>query len=212
LYLHVQRMSLAFFERQRIGAIVTRLTGDIAAAQNFVGAAFVATAMDLAAIVAIVIVLAVWHWKLAAVSLAVLPFYAFISQRLHRRLRLQSRAMHDQLQEISGELHEQFGATATIQSFTQEHTAARAFERRSRAFLETVLGNAHLQAITLGVTGTLTALGPILVIWYGAGEVAAGHITVGTLMAFYAYLGLLYAPVQRLTELDLIVSNSLSAM
>jgi subfamily B ATP-binding cassette protein MsbA len=62
LYLHVQRMSLAFFERQRIGAIVARLTADIASAQNFVGAAFVNTAMDLAAIGAIVILLAVWHW------------------------------------------------------------------------------------------------------------------------------------------------------
>src|SRR6185436_8059112 len=150
LYLHIQRMSLSFFERQRLGTIVTRLTGDIASAQNFVGAAFVNTAMDLAAIVAIVIVLGIWHWKLALVSLAVLPGYAFINQRLNRRIRYQSRLIHDQLSEIAGELHEQFGATSTIQSFTQEATAARSFDRRSRTFLGTVLTNARLQAIALG--------------------------------------------------------------
>src|SRR5689334_21639008 len=124
LYLHIQRLSLSFFESQRIGAIVTRLTGDIASAQNFVGAAFVNTAMDVAAIGAIIVVLWIWHWKLALVSLAVLPLYALINQRLNRRIRQQSRLIHDQLQEISGELHEQFAATSTIQSFTQEATAA----------------------------------------------------------------------------------------
>ncbi|HWP38349.1 MAG TPA: ABC transporter ATP-binding protein, partial [Gemmatimonadales bacterium] len=212
LYQHVQRMSLSFFERQRIGAIVARLTHDIASAQNFVGAAFVNTAMDLAAIGAIVILLAAWHWKLALVSLAVIPFHAVVSHRLQRRIRQKSREIHDQLQEISGELHEQFGATSTIQSFTQESTAARAFDERSRAFLDSVLANVRLQSAALGVTGTLTAIGPILAIWFGAGEVMAGRLTVGTLMAFYSYLGMLYAPVQRLTELNLILSNSLAAM
>jgi len=75
-----------------------------------------------------------------------------------------------------------------------------------------VLINVRLQSIALGVAGTLTAIGPILLIWFGAGEVLAGRLTVGTLMAFYAYLGLLYTPVQRLTELNLILSNSLAAM
>src|SRR5213075_884767 len=68
-----------------------------------------------------------------------------------------------------------------------------------------------LQAIALGV-GALTSVGPILLIWFGAEEVIAGRLTVGTLMAFYAYLGLLYTPVQRLTELNLILANSLAAM
>jgi subfamily B ATP-binding cassette protein MsbA len=212
LYLHIQRLSLSFFERQRIGAIVTRLTGDIASAQNFVGAAFVNTAMDVAAIGVIVIVLWVWNWKLALVSLAVLPFYALINQRLNRRIRQQSRLIHDQLQEISGELYEQFGATSTIQSFTQEPAAARSFDRRSNNFLASVLTNVRLQSIALGVAGTLTSIGPILLIWFGAGEVLSGRLTVGTLMAFYAYLGMLYTPVQRLTELNLILSNSLAAM
>ncbi len=211
LYRHIQRMSLSFFERQRIGAIVSRLTGDIASAQNFVGAAFVNTAMDVAAIAGTIVVLMIWHWKLALISLAVLPLYVALNNRLSKRIRVQSRLVHDQAQEISGELHEQFGAMATIQSFTQEATAAGAFERRSSRFLGSVLINVRLQAIALGV-GALTSVGPILLIWFGAEEVMAGRLTVGTLMAFYAYLGLLYTPVQRLTELNLILANSLAAM
>jgi subfamily B ATP-binding cassette protein MsbA len=212
LHHHVQRMSLSFFDRQRIGEVVARMTSDIASAQNFVGAAFVNTAMDVAAISGVVVVLLVAHWKLALVALAVLPCYALITLRLTRRLREQSRAIHDQLQEISGELHEQFAAISTIQSFTQEEAEARAFHKQSERFLHSVLSNVKLQSVALGATGFLTAIGPILVLWFGALEVLAGHLTIGTLMAFYAYLGLLYQPVQRLTELNLIVASSLAAM
>lgn len=212
LYQHVQRMSLSFFDRQRIGAVVNRMIGDIGSAQNFVGAAFVNTAMDLASIVAIAALLVFQHWKLAIASLAVLPFYAWVTRRLNRRIREQSRAIHDQLQELSGELHEQFAAISTIQAFTQEESEARAFRKQSERYLDTVLSNVRLQSVALGATGFLTALGPILVLWYGATEVWAERLTVGTLMAFYAYLGMLYQPIQRLTELNLILANSLAAM
>src|SRR5207247_8878427 len=120
--------------------------------------------------------------------------------------------IHDQLQEISGELHEQFGAISTIQSFTQEEAEARAFHKQSERFLHRGLSDVQLQSVALGAAGFLTAIGPILVLWFGALEVLAGRLTIGTLMAFYAYLGLLFQPVQRLTELNLIVASSRAAM
>lgn len=212
LYLHVQRMSLSFFDRQQIGAVVNRMTGDIAAAQNFVGSALVNAAMDLSCVVAIVVLLFAFHWKLALVSLSVLPFYAVIHYSLTKQIKVKSRAIHDQLQEISGDLHEQFAGISTIQSFTQEEAEADEFREQSERYLNTVLSNVKLQSIALGATGFLTAIGPILVLWFGVIEVWQARLSVGTLMAFYAYLGMLYQPIQRLTDLNLILVNSLAAM
>ncbi len=212
LYRHVQRMSLSFFDRQRIGAVVSRMTTDIASAQNFVGAAFINTAMDLALLAVIVALLCVMNPRLALVSLAVLPCYAAISHRLQKGIRAKSRAIHHQLQEISGELHEQFAGISTIQAFTQEASAARQVRAQSEQHFDTVMGSVRLQSLALGSTGFLTALGPILVLWFGVTEVWSGRLTVGTLMAFYGYLGMLYQPIQRLTELNLILANSLAAM
>lgn len=212
LYLHVQRMSLNFFDRQKVGSVVSRMTTDIASAQNFVGAAFVNTAMDLSCIALILVVLFGAHPKLAVVSLGVLPCYALVSARLQRRIREKSRLMHHQLQEISGTLHEQLAGISTVQAFTQEETEAREFQAQNEEFFDTVIGNVKLQAVALGATGFLTALGPILVLWAGAAEVWAGRVSVGTLMAFYGYLGMLYQPIQRLTELNLVLANSLAAM
>ena len=212
LYLHVQRMSLSFFDRQQIGAVVARMTGDIASAQNFVGAAMVNTAMDLSCVTVILGVLCAANGKLALAALSVIPFYMVISYSLTKRIRKKSREIHNQLQEISGDLHEQFAAISTIQAFTQEEAEAHEFKEQSERFLDTILESVRLQAIALGATGFLTALGPILVLWFGVLEVWGGRLSVGTLMAFYAYLGLLYQPIQRLTELNLTLTNSLAAM
>ena len=212
LYLHVQRMSLSFFDRQRIGEVVSRMTTDIASAQNFVGAAFVNTVMDLSCVIVIIALLFFANVTLAFVSLLVLPFYAVISFHLQKRIRAQSRAMHRQLQQMSGDLHEQFAGISTIQAFTHEEAEAREFREQSEEYFNTVMSSVKLQSIALGATGFLTALGPILVLWFGATEVWAGRLTVGMLMAFYAYLGMLYQPIQRLTELNLILANSLAAM
>ncbi|MBI3084113.1 MAG: ABC transporter ATP-binding protein [Candidatus Omnitrophica bacterium] len=212
LYLHVQRMSLSFFDRQRIGAVVSRMTTDIASAQNFVGAAFVNTVMDLSCVAVIILLLFLAHPKLALVSLAVLPCYGLVSYSLQKRIREKSRLIHHQLQEMSGSLHEQFAGISTIQAFTQEEAEAQEFREQSEAYFSTVMGNVKLQSIALGATGFLTALGPILVLWFGVMEVWAGALTVGTLMAFYGYLGMLYQPIQRLTELNLILANSIAAM
>ena len=212
LYLHLQRMSLGFFDRHRVGAVVSRMTTDIASAQNFVGAAFVNTAMDLSCVAVIIILLLVTNPKLALVSLSVLPCYAVLTFYLQRGIREKSRAIHHQLQELSGDLHEQFAGISTIQAFTQEETQAKEFRAKSEHYFATVMGNVTLQSIALGATGFLTALGPILVLWFGAAEVWSGQLTVGTLMAFYGYLGMLYQPIQRLTELNLILANSFAAM
>ncbi len=212
LYLHVQRMSLSFFERQQVGEVVARMTSDIASAQNFVGAALINTAMDLSC-VGVIIALLFWaNWKLTLVSLSVIPCYAIISYVLTKRIRKTSRDIHNQLQEISGDLTEQFAAISTIQSFTQEEAQAQEFREQSQRYLGTVLSNVKLQSIALGATGFLTAIGPVLVLWFGVMQVWQGRLSVGTLMAFYASLGMLSQPIQRLTELNLILTNSLAAM
>ena len=212
LYLHLPRMSLSFFDREQIGAVVARMTSDIASAQNFVGSAMINTTMDLSCVSLIIALLLAVHWKLALVSLSVLPCYALISYRLNKRIRKTSREIHNQLQEISGDLHEQFAAISTVQAFTQEEAEAHEFKEQSERYLGTVLSNVKLQSLALGATGFLAALGPILVLWVGVTEVWAGRLSVGSLMAFYAYLGMLYQPIQRLTELNLILTNSLAAM
>jgi subfamily B ATP-binding cassette protein MsbA len=212
LYQHVQRMSLGFFERQKIGEVVARMTSDIAAAQNLVGQGIINVAMDLVFVTVVVTLLGATHWRLMLVAVSVLPVYAAVSRTLTRQIRKRGSDIQKEHQAILGELHEQFAGIATIQAFGQEESEARQFRARSERHLGFVLDNVHLQAAALGVTAFLTTLGPVLVLWYGTVEVWSGRLSVGTLMAFYAYLGMLYQPIQRLTELSLVMASSLAAI
>ncbi|MDP3920653.1 MAG: ABC transporter ATP-binding protein [Candidatus Omnitrophota bacterium] len=212
LYLYLQRMSLSFFDRRRVGEVVNRMTADISSAHHIVGSALVTTSMDLVLVGVVLTLLFLAHWKLAVISLSVIPFYIFTNYFLTKQIRQKSAEIYRVNEEISGELHEQFAAISTIQAFAQEESEARQFRQRSKLHLSAVLSSLHLQSIALGITGFLTAIGPILVLWYGTAEVWGGRLSVGSLMAFYAYLGMLYQPIQRLTELNFVLTNSLAAI
>ncbi|OGW75131.1 MAG: hypothetical protein A2Z72_06865 [Omnitrophica bacterium RBG_13_46_9] len=212
LYLHLQKMSLSYFDHHRIGEIVNRMTGDIHSAQNLVSSAVINTIMDIVYILAIITALFLMHPSLAAVSLVIFPFYIMLNRIMLGRMRAASHDIHQRAERISGELHEQFSAISTIQAFTQEEMRADEFVRQNRGYFGALRLNLKLQSFALGLTGFLTSLGPIIVLWAGAIEVYNGRLTVGGLMAFYAYVGLLYQPTQRLAELRLTITNGLVAI
>ena len=80
LYVHLQRMSFSFYEKRQVGSIASRLLGDIAVAQNFVGAAFTNTLMDASSIIMIVLLLFHMNWRLALVSISIFPLYVVLNK------------------------------------------------------------------------------------------------------------------------------------
>lgn len=212
LYIHLQRMSLGFFERRQVGSIASRVIGDISIAQNFVGATFTNTIMDISALFLILSLLFYMNWRLALVSISILPFYVLLNRMFSDRIRKTSQLAQQKMEDISGEVHEKLGGIATVQSYTQEKNEERHFYEENRVYLSHVLSNIKHNASAVAWTGLLTSVAPVLVIWYGATQVIHGHLTIGGLAAFYAYLGMLYSPLNRLTELNVLLANSLSAM
>lgn len=212
LYVHLQRMSLSFYEKRQVGSVASRLLGDIAVAQNFVGAAFTNTIMDASSLVFITILLFHMNWKLALVSISVFPFYVTLNKYFKSRIRKTSLLAQQKMEEISGNLHEKLGGISIIQSYTREKAEERIFFQDNREYLSYQLENINNNATAISVVGFLTSIAPILVVWYGVMQVIHGHLTVGELTAFYAYLGLFYNPLNRLTELNILLANSHSAI
>lgn len=211
-FLHLQHLSLGFYEKRQAGAIGSRLMSDIATAQNFVGAAFINTAMDLSTLALILVILFSQNWNLALIAVVVLPLYAVLNGRFQGRIKATSKRAQEKMEEISGQVHEQLGAVPIIQAYTQEKTEERRFFAENRTHLDYLLENVHTNALAITSVGFLTHVAPVLVIWFGAMQVLNGNLTTGALVAFYAYLGMLYTPLTRLTELNILLANSRSAM
>lgn len=212
LYLHLQKMSLGYYERRKVGEVVSRMTQDISAAQNLVGSAMVTTLMDFVFIGVTLSFLFAMNVKLALLSLWVLPCFALAHFHISGKIRLRSRRAQEQSEYIQGELHEQFSSIATTQAFGKESVEAEQFKNQSRNFFSSLLSSLRWQSLALAVTSFLTAVGPVVVLWVGAMFVMSGAFTTGKLIAFYSYLGFLYQPIQRMTELGVVAASSLSAI
>jgi ABC-type multidrug transport system fused ATPase/permease subunit len=212
LYEHIQGMSHSFFETRRSGAIVARFVSDIQLAQNFVGSALTNVWMDSAALGFVVWILFVLEHRLAWVSLAVIPFYVGLIRYFSPRIKAASQSVQEMLGDFSGELQEKIAGAAVVKAFGRERYEARRFYRNSRTLLDLTLRNVALSSASQAGTTVLTSVAPLVVVWVASAMILKGTLSVGTMIAFYAYLGSLYLPLQRFSELSVVVSNSLAAM
>lgn len=212
LYLHLQSMSLSFFDQQKTGELVTHLTQDISTAQHFVGSTLMNTFMEILFISVTIFILLTTNWQLACIALMIIPCFAIADYLLAHKFYAHSRQIQSEFQKISGELHEQFSAISTIQAFNQEDHASTQLEQHTQNYLTLITQHSKLQAFYVSITSGFIWIGPIIVLWFGIIQVWHNQISIGTLMAFYAYLGFLYMPIQRLTELKIVLTNSLAAI
>jgi subfamily B ATP-binding cassette protein MsbA len=116
------------------------------------------------------------------------------------------------MEEISGDVNEKLGGISIIQSYTREKAEEQHFLRENRTYLSYRLANIKNNALAAALVGFLTSIAPVLVVWYGALQVIHGNLTVGELTAFYAYLSMFYQPLNRLTELNILLANSEAAI
>ena len=211
-YGHLQRMSLSFYEERQVGAIASRLFGDISIAQNLVGTAFTNTIMDLSTLIVITCILFYMNVQLAFVSLVMLPLYIVANKYFKRKLKLSSKRAQETMEKITGKTTEKLGGMPVIQSFTHEENEQQEFFDEHTRYLRYRLRNVKSNAMATGIIGFLTAIAPVIVVWYGAQQVLQMQLTVGELTAFYAYLGMFYQPLNRLTELNIQIANSTAAL
>ena len=212
LYQHIQSMSHSFFDERRSGSIVARFVSDIQLAQNFVGAALTNVWMDSASLGFVVWILFVLEHRLAWVALAVIPVYVLCIRYYSPRIKAASQSVQEMIEDFSGDLQERIAAVGLVKAFGREEHEARRFYRTSRDLLDLTLINVRLSSGSQAVTTFLTTAAPLVVVWVAGIMILHGGLSVGTMIAFYAYLGSLYLPLQRFSELSVVISNSLAAM
>src|SRR5690606_7994555 len=212
LFNHLQRLSHAFFTRHQTGAIVSRVVNDITLAQNFVGSALTNLWMDLALLLALTGILIAIHPVLTLVSLALMPAYILALKAMGPRIRRSSMEVQQRLEALSGGLQEKVAGVAIVKGFVRESAEAQLFADHANKLLRRVLHAVRFSAMNEVVVGFVVHTAPVLVVWYGVHQILAGRLTVGELTQFLLYLGMFYFPLQRLSELTVVLSNALAAI
>jgi ATP-binding cassette, subfamily B, putative efflux pump len=212
LFEHVQRLSHSFFTRNQSGGIVSRVVHDINLAQNFVGSALTNVWMDTFLIGALVFILLGIHFELALVSFALMPIYVLSVRFNGPRIRQVSREAQQRLELLSGNLQERVAGVAVVKGFTQEEAEAHRFATQSDKLLTRVLRSVRFTALNEMLVGLVVQTSPVLVAWYGIHQIIQGQLTVGQLTQFLLYLRMFYYPLERLSDLSVVLANSVAAI
>ena len=207
LYEHIQGLSLSFFQQNRSGSIVSRLTSDIALAQNFIGNACTLLWMDSLSVVGIAIWLYILSPRMATVSLIVLPFWVFSVRFFGQRIRKASHAVQEGLSELSGQVQEKVAGATVVQAFAREKRETRLFHRMHRSLYDRQITTVYYQALNMATSNVMTSVAPITVVLFGAHEVIAGRMTTGMMITFWTTLSMFYFPLQRLTDMAAVIAT-----
>lgn len=212
LFDHLQRLPLGFFEARQTGAVSSRLVSDVSRAQNIVSVLGTNVFMELSTLVAISVAVFALDGTLALLAYATLPVFVVAQKTLGSRIRDQSREVRSRMERVEGGVHETFAGIADLKSFVREKEERRLFEGRCRHHLDAVFARVRTSALSLASTAFLTRAPSVLVLWVGGHRVLAGELTVGALMGFFAYLEMIYQPLQRLGDLNVRIANSRAAI
>ena len=212
LYKHMQRMSASYYSKHQSGGIVSVLINDIMLVSNLVGNALTNIWMDGVLVIALLFIMLRMDWVLTLASLSIFPFYLLVSKKIGRKVKHNSHMVQDETEEMSAHVQEKIGGYSVVQAFTQEEYERKRFRKEASNLLNFQLKSGMLSSLNTTITGYLTALAPIFVIWVGCQRINSGVLTIGELITFYAYLGNFYLPINRFSELNVIFSTSMAAL
>ena len=207
LFAHLQRLSVGWFERRQVGDLISRLTGDIATIEQLV-----LTGVNLALTYAFQVVffagaMFLLNWHLTLTAFVAAPAFLLLSRGFSRRIQDASRERRRRSGSITAVAEENLGNIPLVQAYDRADHEVRRFEAENRAAFTAQMLAIRLEALFGPFSSIIECIGVLAVTGVAVYELARGAITLGGLLAFLAYLGQLYGPVQGFAGL----SNTLFA-
>jgi ATP-binding cassette subfamily B protein len=202
LYSHLQRMSLRFFTHTKVGELMSRLNNDVIGAQNAVSNTLVGIITNVIQVIALAAVLLALEWRLTLVSLVVLPLLLVAARQIGERLRNISRAQMDANAKMNAMMNETLNISGAllVKLFGRTHQEVQRFQERSAEVRDLGVRRTVVGTTFFAIIGLISAAGTALVYGLGGYLVIAGAFSIGTIVAFGAYLATLYGALQGLAN------------
>ncbi|UEX90828.1 ABC transporter ATP-binding protein [Staphylococcus ratti] len=212
LYSHLQALSSRFYANNKAGEVISRVINDVEQTKDFIMTGLMNIWLDCITIIIALSVMFFLDVKLTVAAIVILPFYILTVYFFFGRLRALTRQRSQKLAETQGFLHERVNGMAVIKSFAIEENEAKNFDKRNTNFLQKAFKHTRWNAYSFSAINTVTDIGPLIVIGFGAYLAISGSITVGTLAAFVSYLEQLYGPLRRLVSSFTTLTQSFASM
>ncbi|ARF13728.1 ABC transporter ATP-binding protein [Sporosarcina ureae] len=212
LYSHLQKLGLRFYSNTRAGEVISRVINDVEQTKNFVMIGLMNVWLDIATIIIAIAIMLTLDVELTLVTLLAFPFYAFSVKHFFGKLRQLTRKRSQALADVQSYLHERVAGVSIIKSFAIEEKEQERFDEVNNKFLDRAIEHTRWNAKAFAVVNTITDVAPLLVIGYAGYQVINGSLTVGTMVAFIAFIERLYSPLRRLVNSSTSLTQSFASM
>lgn len=202
VYAHLQRMSLRFYTNTQVGEMMSRLNNDVVGAQRAVTGTLVTIISNIFSLIVTLILMISLEWRLTLLGVAILPLFVFPARRVGRILRRIARESMELNARMNALMNETLNISGAllVKIFGRYRSEVRRFGEHAQSVRDigvrqAVVGRWFFLALSL-----VSALGTALVFWIGGNLVLQGAFTIGTIVAFSAYLSDLYGPLMSMTN------------
>jgi ATP-binding cassette, subfamily B, bacterial len=211
LFSRLHRMSLRFFTNTKVGELMSRLNNDVVGAQNAISSVITDIITDLVRTIAILAVMLTLEWRLTLLSLVIIPVIIFFARRLSVVLREISRKAMELNAQMNAHMNEtlNIGGVLLVKLFGRGREEEARFRERAAGVRDIGVRRAVMGSSFFIILGLVGAVGTALVYGLGGYYVITGTFSIGTIVAFGAYLDQLYGALQGLTGAPVSFSTSM---
>lgn len=212
LFDHLHRLSLHFYSKERTGSIVSRLITDIQQAAQLINGGIVSVVMDMTHTLIGLYLLIRISGKLTAASMVIMPLYLVTFRVLNPRVKWASLRVQSQISKITGNVQERLSGIALIKTYAAESRERDRFVSDTEEHYDRVLQQSSLSQTIGGISEGLVHLGQVIVIGFGGYLAIRQGLTAGQITQFMGTLAVMYLPVRRFAEVNVVYQTSLAAI
>jgi ATP-binding cassette, subfamily B, bacterial len=209
LYNHIQRLSLAEHDKAQTGDLISRVTSDIGAVQDFINSALLGILVNILTLIGMTAVMLYINWRFTLIALSIAPALFVVVYSFTRRIKKASYALRKKESELVSVVEEVLTSVRVVKAFAREDFEVTRFESQSMENVEKALEARGIKAKLSPIVDVMVAIGTCLVLGYGARLALAGQLSAGVLIVFLLYLGKMYKPMRELSKMTDTVSKAM---
>ncbi len=212
LYEHMQTLPLSYYQKQRIGDLMSRATNDLASVRMLIGPAVMHAFSSILIVVGAFIMMFRTDRLLAMVSLLAVPVVGFLSKTFGERIHDRFRRVQDHFGQLSARVQENLAGVRVVRAFTQEQNEMETFKRMNREYVERNKGLIRMTAMFYPLLHTIIGVMFVIVFFLGSRRIMAGQLSIGEFVAFQFYLARMIWPLIALGWVINLFQRGLASM
>lgn len=207
----LQRLPMAFYDKNKTGTIMSYVTNDVSALQTALVDNVVELVTESVVLVASIAAMIYLDWKLFLFTAATFPFVLLFIDYFGKKIRKSGAQIQSVVADITSVLQESVSSARVVKSFVREDYEIQRFGKENMDNFYANMKNVRLNAILTPVIELVAAIGVTAILWYGGNSVINGYITAGSLVAFLTYAVNISNPIKRLSKVIAAIQKALAA-